>query len=616
MAFTQTAQPTLRKPLRLWPAVALATLQFLTWFVLPKAFPDQGLYWFFGTVLVALAIVVWWLFFSRAPWSERLGAIVLMAVALFATSRTLHISVAGLGQGMMFPFYATPMVIFAFAVAVIATHRLRDRTRRAVMVATILLTSGAWALVRTGGISMTSGSDFAWRWSPTPEEQLLSQTKDQPATAAPASAPAATPAAEPAKEPPTGKVSEKRTEPPPPASAAAMLPPEWPGFRGPRRDGIVSGVRIETDWSASRPVELWRRPIGPAWSSFAVSGDLLYTQEQRGDDEIVACYNLTTGKPVWMHRDATRFWEANAGPGPRGTPTLNGGRVYAFGATGILNALDAATGAVIWSRKVATDADAKVPFWGFASSPLVLDDLVVVAASGKLVAYDLATGNPRWQGPKHLGSYSSPHLLTIAGEPQIVLLSGNGASSLSPADGTSLWEHSWSPGGATMLQPARVENGDLLLTANGMGGGEGMRRVSIAKSDAGWAIQERWTSRGLKPYFNDFVVHNGHAYGFDGSILACIDLADGSRKWKGGRYGNGQMLLLTEQNLLLVLSEDGELALVSATPDQFKEIARVPALEGKTWNHPALVGDILLVRNDREMAAFRLPAPKQPRAGN
>ncbi len=608
MSVAQAALPTPRKPLRLWPAVILAAVQFLAWFVMPMLLPDQGMYWFFGTVIVALAIVVWWLLFSRAPWSERLGAIVLMTVALFVTSRILHISVAGLGQGMMFPLYATPMVIFAFAVAVIATHRLPDQTRRAVMVVTILLVSGAWTLVRIGGISMTGGSDFAWRWSPTPEERLLAQTKDQPATAAPASAPAATPAAEPAKQPPIGEGSEKRTEPPPPASAPAMTPPEWPGFRGPHRDGIVSGVRIETDWSASRPVELWRRPIGPGWSSFAVSGDLLYTQEQRGDDEIVACYNLTTGKPVWMHRDATRFWEANAGPGPRGTPTLNAGRVYSFGATGILNALDAATGAVVWLRNVATDAEAKIPYWGFASSPLVVGDVVIVAASGKLVAYDLATGNPRWQGPKHLGSYSSPHLLTIAGLQQILLLSGDGATSVSPTDGQPLWEHAWSPGGVTMLQPARAENGDLLLTANGMGGGEGIRRITVAKEAPGWAIQERWTSRGLKPYFNDFVVHKGHAYGFDGSILACIDLADGARKWKGGRYGNGQLVLLADQDLLLVLSEEGDLALVSATPDQFTETARFPAIEGKTWNHPVLAGDVLLVRNGQEMAAFRLPA--------
>jgi len=168
-----------------------------------------------------------------------------------------------------------------------------------------------------------------------------------------------------------------------------------------------------------------------------------------------------------------------------------------------------------------------------------------------------------------------------------------GATSVAPADGTLLWEHAWE--GAAMLQPARVSEDDVLVTAGDMMGGMGTKRLAVAHGPAGWTASERWTSRGLKPYFNDLVVHDGHAYGFDGNILACIDLADGQRKWKGGRYGNGQLVLLEDQHLLLVLSEEGELALVEATPDQFTEIARVPAIQGKTWNHPALVGDVLLV---------------------
>jgi outer membrane protein assembly factor BamB len=299
-----------------------------------------------------------------------------------------------------------------------------------------------------------------------------------------------------------------------------------------------------------------------------------------------------------------RFWESNGGAGPRATPTLSNGRVYTFGATGILNALNASTGSLIWTRNVATDTNTKVPQWGFSSSPLVIDNLVIVAASGKLAAYDAASGQLRWTGQAHGGSYSSPHRTTIDGVPQILLESGAGLTSLVPATGALLWEYSWS--GSTIVQPAVIPGGDVLIGTSDMAGGVGTRRIAINKGAEGWTVEERWTSNGLKPYFNDFVVHKGHAFGFDGNILACIDLEDGKRKWKGGRYGNGQLVLLADQDLLLVLSEEGELALVGATPDQYKELARVPAIEGKKWNHPVLAGDVLLVRNGEEMAAFKL----------
>jgi outer membrane protein assembly factor BamB len=381
-----------------------------------------------------------------------------------------------------------------------------------------------------------------------------------------------------------------------------LKPVEWPGFRGPDRDGTSRGVRIATDWSASPPIELWRRPIGPGWSSFAVAGDRLYTQEQRGSDEIVACYDATTGAQVWIHRDPVRFFEANGGAGPRGTPTLSNGRVYAFGATGIVNALDPNNGAVVWSRNAVSDTGAQVPTWGFSSSPLVVGDMVIVAASGRLVAYDGASGKPRWIAKTGGVSYSSPHLMTIGGVTQILMLSGAGATGLAPADGKQLWQHPWP--GFPIVQPAATADGDVLIVA---AGDSGTRRIAVAHGPGGWTVEERWTSNGLKPYFNDFVVHKGYAFGFDVRILACIDLKDGTRKWKGGRYGSGQLLLLADQDLLLVLSDEGELALVNATPDQFTELARFKAIEGKTWNHPVLVGNRLLVRNGQEMAAFRLP---------
>jgi outer membrane protein assembly factor BamB len=622
----KTGEPTLRKPLRLWPGVAAVVLLWLARFGLKIAIPgftgfQLGMMWALGA---ALAVILWWIFFSRAPWSERLGAIVMMIVGLAATWYVKHDSMGPL----WLVGYAVPVMCLALVAGAAVSRRLPDGSRRATMAATILLACGVWAFVRADGISGDHVMDFGWRWAKSPEERLLAQTSEQP-TALQSAPAGATPKEgrqsqagdEPAALPSTpavAKTSEQRLqaqardEPTalPLAPAAVKMGADWPGFRGPERDGISRGVRIEINWSASPPVELWRRPVGPGWSSFAVRGDRLYTQEQRGDDEVVTCYNATTGEPVWTHRDAARFFEANAGAGPRGTPTLSDGRVYTLGATGILNALDASDGAVVWSRDAASDTDGtpsmaggitKVPDWGFASSPLVVGNVVIVAVAGQLVAYDLATGKPRWFGPDGGVSYSSPQLVTIDGIAQVLLLSGTGATSVAPADGKVFWEHAWK--GFPIVQPALTADGDILITASGE---SGTRRIAVAHGSGGWTVEERWTSINLKPYFNDFVIHEGHAFGFDGRILSCIDLEDGKRKWKGGRYGSGQLVLLPDQDLLLVLSEEGELALVAATPEQFKELARFPAIEGKTWNHPVLVGEVLLVRNGQEMVAFRL----------
>jgi outer membrane protein assembly factor BamB len=595
--------------LRIWPGVAAAILiaaAVAAAFVLPpETLPSTMI----GAVLGGLLAILWWLLFSRAPWLDRLCAVALIAAALAATRPLLHPSITGAGMGMLFYFLALPVLGLVLVAWAVATRTLGPAARRASMAAAILLACGAFALVRTAGTTGRAPVDLHWRWTPTPEELLLAR---EPVALPPASpGPAAPPAAAPADPQPRAEPSAAPKAPAASAPAAAAASPAaeppvlWPGFRGPGRDGVVHGLRIATDWTASPPVALWRRAVGPAWSSFAVRGDLLYTQEQRGEDEIVACYRVSTGEPVWRHLDAARFWESNEGAGPRGTPALDRGRVYSFGATGIVNALDAADGKRLWTRNAAADAGRKVPYWGFSASPLVAGDLVIVAAAGTLVAYDAATGQPRWQGPARGGSYSSAHRATLDGVPQVLLLRNEGVTSVAPADGAVLWEHAW-PGGGAIVQPALTADDGVLITTNDASGGIGIRRLAVTRGPSGWSAEERWTSQGLKPYFSDFVVHDGHAYGVDGTILSAIDLADGTRKWKGGRYGQGQLLLLAEQDLLLVLSEHGELALVAARPDGYREIARAEAIEGKTWNHPALAGDVLLVRNDEEMAAFRL----------
>ena len=342
------------KQLRLWPGVVAVAALWLARFGLKAVIPgfagfELGMMWGFGGVL---AVLVWWVFFSRVPWSERLGVILLMVAALAGTWQVKHESMGPL----WLLGYAVPVLCLALVAGAAASRRLAGGPRRATMAATLLLACGGWTLVRMEGISGDHVAQFRWRWAKSSEERLQ----------APAGA---------------------ESVPLPSAAAGAKTEADWPGFRGRARDGIGRGVRIETDWSKSPPVKLWRRPVGPGWSSFAVRGDRLYTQEQRGGDEVVACYDATTGAPVWTHRDPARFFESNGGAGPRGTPTLSDRRVYTLGATGIVNALEAGDGAIVWSRNAASDLGAKVPYWGFSSSPLVVGDDVVVAASGTLVAF-------------------------------------------------------------------------------------------------------------------------------------------------------------------------------------------------------------------------------------
>lgn len=562
-----TERPSARRPLRLWPGVTLLIVQLLAWIGLRFVFPGfEGFKWaamsaFAGTA----AIVLWWLLASRARWYDRLGALALIAIGLWGTWQLRHPS-----MGPHWLTSALPILSLLFVGALVLTRGQEEARRRTRVAGALVLACFGWLLVRTEGIDGDHLPDYRWRFTASSEERLLAGTNDRSA---------ATDAAT-----------------PPLASVAA-----WPGFRGPRRDGVVHGVRIATDWSTSPPIELWRQPVGPGWSSFAVQGHRVYTQEQRGEQEIVACYDARSGDLIWQHADPVRFFESNAGAGPRATPTLHQGRVYAYGATGILNALDAADGTLVWSRDTVQDTGASVPTWGFSSSPLVTADLVVVDA-GALIAYDLATGARRWTGEPAPTGYSSPHLLELDGVAQVLLPRSGGLTSVAPADGTVLWEHEWD--GFGIVQPAVTPDGDVLISA---GAGIGTQRLTVTRSPEGWTAATRWSSIRLKAYFNDFVVHEGLIYGFDDRILAAIDLETGERAWKGGRYGNGQLVLLADQDLLLVLTEDGDLTLVSATADTFQEHARMPALEGKTWNHPVVVDDLLLVRNSQEMAAYRLP---------
>ena len=559
-----------RKPLRLWPGVIIVILQWFVRYLLPEFVPDPMvmMYAVLAAFLLGVMVFIWWAFFSRAPGIERWLAIVLVIAAMLGSSFLLDESIATANMGLMYPIYSFPVICLIFVVWAIMTRNLSNRIRRLTMIIAILLSAGIWVFLRTDGMNGDGKHDLNWRWAKSQEERLL----DQPAV---------------------GSTAHWQ-------GTKISMGAGWPGFRGPNRNGIIHGLKISTNWSASPPLELWRRPVGPGCSSCAIRGNLFYTQEQRGEYEMVSCYDLITGEPVWQHHDSVRFYDSHAGAGPRSTPSLAGNCVYTMGATGLLNALDALDGKLRWSRNASSDANVKVLTWGFTSSPLVVGNMVIVALSGKLVAYDTTTGNPQWFGSDGGPSYSSPQLFKIGGIPQVILMNTNGAISVDPANGKKQWEYSW-PVEGRILQPALIGNNDLLLS----GEMKEVRRITVSMENGGYKISEHWTSP-FMVHFNDHVIHEDYAYVYDGPNLTCIDLSSGIRKWKHNHY-RGFIILMADQDLLLVLLEKGDLALVSATPDKFTELARIPAIKGKTWNHPALAGDILVVRNAQEMAAFRLP---------
>jgi outer membrane protein assembly factor BamB len=347
--------------------------------------------------------------------------------------------------------------------------------------------------------------------------------------------------------------------------------------------------------------------VGPAWSSFAAVGDYVFSQEQRGGKELVTCYRAATGEAVWVNQVSARYKDT-LGLGPRATPAYDRGKLYTQGATGLLQCLDASTGQTLWKRNLTTDANTGVPGYGFASSPLVVADRVIAFSCGgegkSVVAYDRVSGEIAWLAGQRTSGYSSPHLALLVGVPQVLMVSDFGLQSLLPETGACLWEHPWKAKQyARCIQPLLVGDDSVVLCATGA---TGSGRLRIQKQDNTWSAKGEWTTKSFRSYFNDCVFHQGYGYGYDGDRFACIDVQTGERRWSGKRY-SGQVLLIADMGVLLVLSEAGDVVLVPATPERFSEIAHFKALSGKTWNHPVVAHGRLFVRNAEEAACFELP---------
>lgn len=403
-------------------------------------------------------------------------------------------------------------------------------------------------------------------------------------------------------------IAPAESSPGPGDSAAAADPPSvpyWTDFRGPARDGHYREQPVNLDWAGGlKPV--WKQPIGGGYASFVIARGRAFTIEQRGDQEVASAYDVLTGRELWTNRWTAAFRESMGGDGPRATPTWDDGRVYVLGGEGELRALDEETGRTIWRTNILTDAGADNLQWGMAAAPLIVDDTVVVLPGGRdgqsVVAYDKRTGARAWAAHDDQASYSSPMLVTLAGVRQILVFSASRLMGITPDRGELLWEFPWKTTYDVNASQPLVLGGDRVFISTGYGTGAAV--IELSRSGNRFAVREIWRNIRMKNQFTSSLLHEGYIYGLDESILTCLDPATGERQWKNGRYGYGQVMLAGGH--LIVLTEDGNLALVRATPERYEEIVRFPAIEGKTWNHPAMAYGYLLVRNLNEMAAYDL----------
>ncbi len=379
----------------------------------------------------------------------------------------------------------------------------------------------------------------------------------------------------------------------------------WTQFRGPNRDGRYEQAPILTDWPDEGPKQLWKQPCGGGYSSFAVANGLAFTIEQRGDQEFAVAYDILIGSEVWTHSWPADFFETLGGGGPRSTPTWDDGRLYVAGATGQLWCLDAKTGDVIWNKNIQED----VPnfYYGVSGSPLVVDGMLVIQPSGKdnsstFLALDKLTGDVIWSALNEQNEYASPVLTTLAGQRQIVSYTDKRYIGLDIEDGALLWSHPvQKPSAIHMAQPLFIDDNRIFHSASY---GAGCEMFSVTQDNGVFQVESLWKNIRMKNKFASSVLHQGYIYGLDEAVFSCMNPDTGERVWKGGRYGYGQFLFASGH--IILITERGELVLIKATPDGHEELARIPAIEGKTWNVPAMSDGFLLVRNANEIACYDL----------
>lgn len=388
------------------------------------------------------------------------------------------------------------------------------------------------------------------------------------------------------------------------AGPAAAL--DWPQFRGVNRDGVSAETDLPRSWPAEGPRVVWKRAIGEGYSGISVAGDRLYTMDSDGTTEYALALEAGSGKEVWRVAAGPKLIDP-MGNGPRTTATLDGGTVYAMGSHGRLLALKAADGAMIWEVDLPQAFGARRPTWGYSGSPLIDGDLLILEVGGKegrgVVAFEKATGKVRWGALDGDAAYSSPAVMTIGGIKQYVVprRADSQTVALRP-DGSVLWTH---PGPFSVIASALFIPPDKVYVSGGDDAGAVLMRI---KTEGGKAtVEELWKTRTMKNHFNNAVLVGDHLYGFDNATFKCLSVATGEPAWASRGLGKGS-LLAADGNLLIVLSDQGTLLLVEATPDAYTELARFQAMEGKAWTAPTLANGRLYLRDHDEIVALEMRA--------
>jgi outer membrane protein assembly factor BamB len=408
-----------------------------------------------------------------------------------------------------------------------------------------------------------------------------------------------------------------------PINMVTTTPYDFPGFLGPERNAIVRSVRLARDWSARPPQLVWRRKIGAGWSGFAVVNGFAVTLEQRGERELVTCYEALTGKLRWSHAESGRHSTSLGGVGPRSTPSIHNGRVFVTTVAGVVLCLEGATGDVLWRvdlvELLGSDAATEKSqlAWGRAGSPLVVDDLLIVPGGGRpekavsLLALRQSDGEVVWRAGDKQISYASPTLATLCGVRQILSVNENNVSAHDPQTGKILWQEHWpgdSSGSASVSQP-QTPGGDRVLLSKAYF--TGAKLLQVSRDQEKFSTEVLWEEpSALITKFTNAAVLAGRAYALSDGLLECVDIETGDTLWKGkrrglGDYGQGQLLAVGD--VLLIQAEDGSVAMVAAQPDKLQELGSFPALHGQTWNTLTLYGPYLLARNAEEAACYELP---------